>query len=135
MKQSLASKLLAFQRIAPEIQAMLQSSSIDMERAYIISQVTDFAEQLALLKSSDGLSRDDLRAKAKDTGQPKPKSKRATFLLPNGMNIVVSGRESTLEQVIAGLSDVLKELRRGLSKGLQIVTVQRVINEKAKVKS
>jgi hypothetical protein len=50
------------------------------------------------------------------------------------MNIIVSGSEATLEQVIDGLTSVLKELRRGLSQGLDIVTAQRVLKDKAKVK-
>jgi ParB family transcriptional regulator, chromosome partitioning protein len=134
MKQSLASKLLAFQRLAPEIQTMLQTSSIDMERAYILSQVTDFAEQLQLLKTSASLSRDQLRAKVKDNGQG-AKAKRAVFQLPGGTSVTVGGNESTLDQVIESLTSVLKELRRGLSQGLDIVTAQRVLKDKAKVKS
>jgi hypothetical protein len=53
-------------------------------------------------------------------------------VLPGGMNIIVSGSESTLEQAIDSLTLVLKELRRGLSQGLDIVTAQRILKDKAK---
>ena len=134
LDQSVISKAIAYQRLAPEIQAMLQAGTIRTDQAYLISQTSDFAEQLQLLKSSEGLSRDQFRAKVKGNGQAKTKAKRATFVLPGGMNIIVSGSESTLEQVIDGLTSVLKELRRGLSQGLDIVTAQRVLKDKAKVK-
>ncbi|HTU26450.1 MAG TPA: ParB/RepB/Spo0J family partition protein [Pirellulales bacterium] len=132
MKQSEVSKLLAYQRLAQDIQDMLQAGTIRTDQAYLISQTSDFAEQLQLLKSSEGLSRDQFRTKVKGNGQTKTKAKRATFMLPGGMNIIVSGGESTLEQAIDGLTAVLKELRRGLSQGLDIVTAQRVLKDKAK---
>ena len=64
LDQSVISKAIAYQRLAPEIQAMLQAGTIRTEQAYLISQTSDFAEQLQLLKSSEGLSRDQFRAKA-----------------------------------------------------------------------
>ena len=135
MSQGMASKLVSIQKLPDELKALLQKSPLDIHKVNLLSQVRDPAKQIELVKSWGHLGREEFRDKVNDNGQPKPKSKRASFPLANGMHVVVNGRESTLEQVIAGLSDVLKELRRGLSQGLDIVTVQRVLKDKAKVKS
>ena len=73
VKQATASKLLAFQKLGPEGRAGLDAGTLDMERAYIISQEPDHARQLELLKGAASLSRDQLRQKAKRKGDVESK--------------------------------------------------------------
>ncbi len=136
LSQSLATKLLAVQRLDKAIQNLVHSGALDLERAYICSQETDQARQVELAKESAGLSREQLRAKVKQkTSAAKPKAKRAVFVLPTGMSFTVAGSEASLEDVIEGLMAVVKELKRGLAQGLDVTTAQRVMADKAKVVS
>jgi hypothetical protein len=130
MKQPLVSKILSFQKLAPEVQEMLHTGKLDMEKAFILSQ-KDVAEQLELLKQAGTLSRDQLRTRVKSNGH-QPKAKRAVFTVAGG-SITLQGGEMTLSEAIERLLQVVKELKKGQAQGLDIDTAQRVMRDKAKV--
>lgn len=135
MKQPTVSKLLSFQRLEQGIQNLLHTGGLDMEKAFIISQEPDQARQVALVKSHAHGTREQLRARLGGGDDvPRPKAKRAVFPLGDKVSIAIQGLEMTLEEAIARLSDVLKELKRGLSQGLDITTAQRVMADKARAK-
>jgi ParB family chromosome partitioning protein len=129
MKQSLVSKLLSYQKLAPELQEMLQAGKLDMEKAFILSS-KDAVEQLALVASLGSMSRDELRSRKPRGDQPK--ASKAVFVLSSGLSITVQGQDVSLDDAISGLSVAVKELKRGLSQGLDITTAQRVMRDKAK---
>jgi ParB family transcriptional regulator, chromosome partitioning protein len=131
LHQSVISKALAYQRLSPELQAMFQAGEIRTEQAYLISKTADFAEQLQLLKSADGLSREDVRAKVKNDGQPKPKAKRSVFILPCGMSFTVNGRETDLQGIVGGLKELTKQLQKGVAAKWDIHAAQKALRGKA----
>ena len=136
MKQPLVSKLLSFLKLCSEAQAMLHAGELDMEKAYLISQASDAAKQIELLKQAPDLTRDQLRRKAHSNGEPvELKTSSVTFPLPTGMTVIVRGRQMTLSDAIEVLQDVTKELRHAQRNTLDITTAQRVFADKARRKT
>ena len=135
MKQPLVTKLLSYQKLAPGVQNLLHTGGLDGEKAYVISQEPDHEKQQALVKESAGLSREQVRAKLRQKpAAEEPKVRRAMFVLASGMSVTVQGIDATLEGVIESLSETIRELKRGLSQGLDVNTAQRVMRDKAKAK-
>jgi ParB family chromosome partitioning protein len=132
--QPTVTKLIACQKLAPEVQSMLDAGELDLERAYLVSQVESADGQFALAKEAPRLSREQLRATIKRPGSS-PKAGRSVFPLSCGLSVTIKGREANLEEVIDAVAQVLKELRKGLTQGLDIATAQRVLKDKAKVKA
>jgi ParB/RepB/Spo0J family partition protein len=132
MKQSLVSKLLSYQKLSPEVQELLHAGKLDMEKAFILSQ-KDAGEQVQLLDGVATLSREQLRGKGKSNGD-QPKMKRAVFALASGVSVTLQGAEVSLADAIESLTETLKALKKGLSQGLDIGTVQAVLRDRSKVK-
>ena len=135
MKQPTVTKLLAFQRLEQGIQNLLHTGGLDMEKAFIISQEPDQNRQVSLVKQHAHCSREQLRARVGGNDDvQRPKAKRAVFALGDKVSVAVQGLEMTLEEAIARLNEVVKELKRGLAQGLDITTAQRVMADKARSK-
>jgi ParB/RepB/Spo0J family partition protein len=128
MKQPLVSKLLGYQRLTLEVQKLLHTGELDMEKAYVISQQPS-DKQVELAKAA-GLSREDLRRHIRSGGQDEPKASNASFTLA-GAVITLRGRDLTLSTAIEVLGNAIKELRKGLAQGLDISTQQRVMKDRA----
>jgi ParB family chromosome partitioning protein len=137
MKQSVVSKVLAYQKLEPSIQAMLHRGEIDTERAFIISQETDPAKQLKLVKGAGGLTRQQLRQRTKGGGAKEVKTSNARFPLPTGWCVTVQGRDGrdvSLATAIEAMMEAVKELKKAQGQGLDITTAQRVMRDKAKAR-
>lgn len=132
MKQPLVSKLLAYQKLDPVIQAMLHKGEIDMEKAFIISQQPDFEKQRELLRAAAHLDREQLRQKVNGPEKATVKTAMARFPLSTGVSITVQGREVTLAGAIEAMMETVRELKKGLTQGLDITTAQRVMRDKAR---
>jgi len=135
MRQPMVSKLLNFQKLGPAVQHLLHTGALDMEKGNLISQEPDFEKQMELATTATHVSRDQLRAKIRGHGNgQKRQAKRAVFMLPGGVSVTVQGGAVTLESAIQSLSDTLRELKRGLSQGLDIRTAQNVLRDTAKAR-
>lgn len=133
MKQPLVSKLLALQKLAPEIQSKLRSREFeDIEKAYLLSQAEQPEQQLRLMDEAPKLSREQLRQRLSGTAEPKTPS--ASFALPDGVVVSVRGSDLTLSKAIETLVTATKALRRGLAQQLDIHTVQRVMVDRSKAR-
>jgi ParB family chromosome partitioning protein len=132
MSQSLVSKLLSLQKLGPDIRAQLHTGKLDVEKAYLISGEPDVQKQVALLGEVAALSRDQIRARVRKKKAEQPKAKRAVFALPGGLCVTFQGAESTLEDIVERFLDLVKELKRGVSQGLDVKTQQSVMRDKAK---
>lgn len=133
MKQPLVSKLLAYQRLCPEVQALLHSGEIDMEKAYVVSQERDAAKQQELARQAISLSREQLRRQARGISpSPEQTTDAATFPLPGGVSVTVKGEGLALALVIDLLQETVSQLRKGRKQGLDISTQQRVMRDTAK---
>jgi ParB/RepB/Spo0J family partition protein len=132
MRQPLVSKLLAYQKLDAAVQAMLHSGSIDMEKAFTISQEGDPAKQKELATAAAGLSREQLRQKAKGDDATAVKTSIARFALASGLCVTVQGRQVTLSSAIEAMLEAAKELRKGQGQGLDISTAEKVMRDKAR---
>jgi ParB/RepB/Spo0J family partition protein len=134
ISQPECTKLISCQRLPKPIQEMVRRDALGIDKAYLLSQEPDSDKQLALAQAAATLSRDQFSGKVKSKGEG-ARAKRAAFRLSSGMTVVISGGEMTLEHLLDGLASLVKELRRGLAQGLDIVGVQCASKKKAKVKS
>jgi ParB/RepB/Spo0J family partition protein len=135
MRQPLVSKLLAYQKLDASVQAMLHSGNLDMEKAFTISQETDPAKQKALATAAAGLSREQLRQRAKGDGAGTVKTNVARFALNSGLCVTVQARQLTLSSAIAAMREAVKKLTKSQAQGLDISTAQRVMRDRAKSRS
>jgi ParB/RepB/Spo0J family partition protein len=133
IKQSLCSKLLSYQKLAPEVQGLLATGAItDLEKACVLAQLPDHASQIAAVKDFGHLSRDAFKAKIKSKDAPAVKASRAMFALPGGETIAFKGQAATLEVVIERLTETLKRLRKGMNDGYDISTVQKMFRDQVR---
>lgn len=135
MKQPTVTKLLSFQRLEQGIQNLLHTGGLEMEKAFIISQEPDHNRQMSLVQQHAHASREQLRARVGGSDDvQRPKAKRAVFALGGSVSVAIQGAEMTLEDAIEKLTELVKELKRGLSQSLTIASAQRVLADKARSK-
>lgn len=134
ISQPMASKLMALQRLSPEVQAKVAAGELDVEKAVIVAaQAADPVTQASLVAQAATMSREQLRQKLRRSPEPfKAKTALARFPLSAGLTVTVQGSEVTLEGAIEALSDAIKELKRGLAQGVGIGAMQKVMKDKAK---
>ena len=131
LSQSLVSKLLSFQKLSDHVRELVHTGRLDIEKAYMVASA-DADRQSGLIEDLTGLSREQARARLRNSDATQPKAKRAVFALPDGISITVQGLEVTLAEVLEHLLQATKEIKRGLMQGLDITTQQRVMKDKAK---
>jgi ParB family transcriptional regulator, chromosome partitioning protein len=132
ISQPLVTKLISLQRLSAAARAAIEMGRLDIEKAYLLSAEECPIRQADLLREANSLSRDQLRSKLRHKNPDEPRTKRAVFALPGGISITLQGIELTIGDAIERFGDVIKELRRGMSQSLDIVTVQKVMKDKAK---
>jgi ParB/RepB/Spo0J family partition protein len=133
--ESTVTKYLSPSRCVPEVQAALEAGQIGVTAAYEISRApADLQAELLQLKlsvtSRDGLA--DRVRKQKNQSIPQVRVKRIACPLPSGANVVVSGEELSLDDLIEALGDAQKEARKAREQGLDAKTFSAVMKDKAK---
>lgn len=132
MKQPLVSKLLAFQKLCPEVRDLLDRGEIDSEKAFAITQEPDAAKQIALSKESKLLSREQVRARLNNPKQNDVRTSSARFAMPGGVSVVVQAKELTLATCIEVLIETVKQLKKGQGSGHDISTLPRVMRNQCR---
>jgi ParB/RepB/Spo0J family partition protein len=131
--QPQVSKLLGCQRLCPEVQQLLHTGKLDIEKAYVISQETDHGKQQQLAQQATSISREQLRRQVRGISpSPEQTTDAATFAMPGGMCVTVKGEGLALALVIDVLNETVTQLRKGRKQGLDISTQQRVMRDTAK---
>lgn len=133
MNQPLVTKSLKFQDGCPELREALHAGTLDQDKAYTICQEPDHAKQRELLKQASGLTREQLRQKARSDGQAADlKAAIARFPLSSGVMVSVQGRKINLSGAIDAMLEAVKELKKGQAEHWDITTAMRVMRDKAK---
>jgi ParB family chromosome partitioning protein len=136
MRQPLVTKLLKFQDGCEELRAALLAGNIDQDKAYTICQEPDHAKQRELLKDAGGLSREQLRQKARaGVRTTEVKASVARFTLPDGVVVTVQGRRLNLSGAIEAMLETLRVLKKGQAESWDIVTASRVMKDRARATS
>jgi hypothetical protein len=133
MPQSRVSNLLKFQEAGPELRAALHAARVDQDKALaIICKQPDSAKQCELLKIAKDYPRDQLRRLASGNVQPNElKASVARFQLPKGITVTVSGPRMNITAVIEALTETLKALRKGHAESLDLVTICKIMKDRA----
>lgn len=131
MAQPVISKLMGLARLPELAREALNVGKIDIERACVIAAEANPERQLELLNAASGLSREGLRRKARGVSS-EPKASSAKLAMPGGFVVALQGGELTLSGAIDVLTETVKQLKKGLSQGLDISTVQAVLRDQAK---
>jgi len=133
VSQSVVSKHLALQRLEPSIKAKLDDGTLDLERAYKISQQPDAARQLQLAAVAGTLSRSELSQRAKNkTAEPEPALSNIRMAMPGGFQVSVQGREVTFDLAIELLGETVRMLKKGHAQGLSLASQIKVMRDTAK---
>jgi ParB/RepB/Spo0J family partition protein len=133
MKQPLVTKLLKLQDACAEVRSAISSASLDIDKAYTISQEPDPEKQRNLLRHANDLTREQLRQKARSDGQVADlKAAVARFPLSSGVMVSVQGRKMNLSGAIDAMLEAVKELKKGQAEHWDITTAMRVMRDKAK---
>jgi ParB/RepB/Spo0J family partition protein len=133
LRQPIVSKLLGCQRLDKAIQQLVHSGTLDLEKAFIISQEPDFGRQREMVKLYAHLPREQFRQKTKRAAASKQASvKRARFYLAGGASVIVHGTSLTLADAIACLLETVKQLKRGQAQSKDIVETQNEMRRKAR---
>jgi ParB family transcriptional regulator, chromosome partitioning protein len=106
-------------------------------KCYAISKCAPAEQQtmLAQLLSGDGATRDELESvgrKARNGVASVVKLTRVKAALPSGIEVVFSGKELGLDDVIESLGELLKEAKKANASGLDVKTWSAVLRDKSK---
>ncbi len=128
--QSTASKLLAIDKAPPEVKGLLEAGKLCVERAAMLSQVTD----PAMIQQAVALDRDQLRQaiKGKGKGTAGPKLSSARFTMVGGYTVSLSGGQMDLESAVQVLTEAVRLLKKAVAQGLDVSTAMRVFRDTAK---
>jgi ParB/RepB/Spo0J family partition protein len=133
--ESTVTKYLSAGRCIPQVQEALEAGRIGITACYEISRAPQEQHAELLRLKLAGTSRDALAdhvRKQKNQSVPQVRVKRITCPLRSGVNVVVSGQEVSLDELIDALAEAQKEARKAREQGLDAKTFSAVMKDKAK---
>jgi ParB/RepB/Spo0J family partition protein len=133
--ESTVTKWMSPSRCIPEVQQALEAGRIGITACYEISRAPQDQQAELLRLKLAGTSRDALAdrvRKQKQQSVPQVRVKRITCPLPSGVNVVISGQEVSLDDLIEALGEAQKEARKAREQGLDAKTFSAVMKDKAK---
>ena len=133
---SMLTRLLSLFDCLPEVQDAARDGKLGPSEWYAIKKSPD---QLAALRLKlGGASRDALEQQARrQRGAAKPtiRANKIRCQLASGINVVVSGDELSLDEMIEALAEAQKEAKKARDQGLDAKTFQAVMRDKARAGS
>lgn len=140
LSNATVSRLLKLLTLPAEIQTQIEAGAIPSSAGYELSCVTDSRQQAEMAaKIANGqLSRDDLQAERKANREPKqstatgPKPQRVTAQLGTDRAVSVTAIDLTLEHFIGLLEELVNKARKVRSRGIELPTFIRILNDEAK---
>ena len=103
------------------MQEALEAGQIGITACYEISRAPQDQQAELLRLKLAGMSRDALADRVRRQKQqsvPQVRVKRITCALPSGVNVVISGQEVSLDELIDALAEAQKEARKAREQGL-----------------
>jgi len=122
----------------PAVQEAFLAGQCGVSDCYAIAKLPE-AEQAAMLaKKLGGATRDELEStgrKARNGHANTIKLSRIKAPLASGVEVVISGKQLGLDDVIESLGELLKEAKKANDSGLDVKTWSAVLKDKAKVRA
>jgi ParB family transcriptional regulator, chromosome partitioning protein len=134
---SMVPRLMAASNTVPAVQEAYKTLGVNQAQVYAISKENPEQQLTMLAAALGGTGRDKLASagrKARNSnGGGTLKLARVKAPLPSGIEVVISGKELGLDEVIEALGEVLKEAKKANDSGLDVKTWAAVLRDKAKV--
>ncbi len=135
LSESTVTKYLSPSRCNRDVQKALEAGQVGITACYEISRVPEEQQAELLRMKLSGTSRDGLAEhvrKQKRDSSPQVRVKRIACPLPSGINIVVSGEELSLDDLIEALGEAQREAKKAREQRLDAKTFSDVMKNKAK---
>ncbi len=135
--RSMVTRLLSPSKCILAWQEALKERKVGITDVYAASKRPE-SEQVDLLAMKlSGASRDAIEkvGRNKRTATPPVKANKLNCLLPSGMQVMISGKSVSLDEVIDALSEVLKSARKAREDGLTAKSWTAAMKDKARVKA
>jgi hypothetical protein len=132
---SMMPRLLAASNTLPTVQEAFKDGKVNGAQVYAISLAEPEKQPGLLADALNGAGRDKLVAsnrKSRNASAGTVKVTRVKAPLPSGVEVVFSGKELSLEDVIESLGELLKEAKKASESGLDVKTWSAVLRDKAK---
>lgn len=132
---SMVPRLMAASNTVPEVQEAYKAAGINQAQVYAISKEKPEQQLTMLAAALGGAGRNKLEAagrKARNGHTSTVKLTRVKAPLSSGVEVVISGKELGLEDVIESLGELLKEAKKANESGLDVKTWAAVLRDKAK---
>lgn len=132
---SMVTRLLSPSRTSTAWQEALAAGKVGISDCYAASKLTEAAEQAAMLVLKlSGASRDSIEQagrKSRTGTATAVRVQKVRCVLPNGVNVVVSGEGVSLDESIEALGLAIKEMRRAKELGYTAKTFAAAMKDKA----
>jgi ParB/RepB/Spo0J family partition protein len=132
---SMVTRLRSVARCIPAVREALSAGTIGISDAYALSKCSTPEEQATLLSLKlSGASRDSIEQAGRKsrTGTVEAvRVQKVRCVLPNGVNVVVSGEGVSLDESIEALGLAIKEMRRAKELGYTAKTFAAAMKDKA----
>jgi ParB/RepB/Spo0J family partition protein len=132
---SSVTRILSPSDCIPAVQEAFLAGKCGVSDCYAISKL-DQSEQAAMLaRKLGGATRDDLETagrKSRNSHASSVKLFRVKAPLPSGVEVVISGKELGLDDVIESLSELLKDAKKANDSRLDVKTWSAVLKDKSK---
>jgi hypothetical protein len=135
---SMIPRIMAASNTLPKVQEAYKVGDLNQAQVYAIS-MSGPEDQLKMLSAAlDGAGRIKLVSagrKARTASASAVRLTRVKAPLPSGVEVLISGKELALEDVIESLGELLKEAKKAGDSGLDVKTWAAVLRDKAKAVS
>jgi ParB family chromosome partitioning protein len=132
---SMIPRIMAASNTLPKVQEAFKAGDLNQAQVYAISMAGP-EDQLKMLSAAlDGAGRIKLVSagrKARTAGASAVRLTRVKAPLPSGVEVLISGKELALEDVVESLSELLKDAKKAGDSGLDVKTWAAVLRDKAK---
>lgn len=129
----MVTKLLSLFDCVPEVIEAAKDGKLGAGDWYAVSRSPDQLATLAL--KLNGASRDEVEAESRKRRNGSATAVRASKIkcaLPSGVQVVVSGNEMTLDEMIEAMGEAIKEAKKAREQGLDARTFSAVMRDRAK---
>ena len=135
LSESMIVKLLSPSKCSSDWQEALKAGRVGMSDCYAASMLTAADQDALLAMKLSGVNREGLERQSKKMRSGNVNEVRAGRIkcqLASGVDIVVSGNEMTLDEMIDSLNEASKEAKKARDQGLDAKTFQAVMRDRAR---
>lgn len=132
---SMITRILSPSDCIPAVQKEFQAGRFGTSKCYAISKHPPEEQEKMLARLLGGATRDELESMRRNAGSGRAsavKVMRVKAPLPSGVEVVISGKELALGDVIETLGELLKEAKKASDSGLDVKTWAAILRDKAK---